>query len=309
MAYRDGRDEPLDVTPLTGVVAGRTIGGMSEAPQRPSIRARMRVARAHLLIALLKHVQRLVSGRAFKVVLRVLLTPILLVWLVVFSIQVLYGRGPKWLTELNPEVAQAMAQLEEAKNKPIHSDISDREHAALQATTWGMAGAGVVIEVAIATSSKTLGFAMSVSAGCFAIAIPLLIALGFVQSHLFDPKKDRPTTTREMLSLTTRIYATQFLFCVGLTAMLFDFNRLVAIAFLVGCLLALRSFHMFVVPKHQPKVSANNSREVTMPEKSPAPEPATNEEEMRRMLKDNARVSGAVTPTKSPEDPSGDDAE
>jgi hypothetical protein len=48
---------------------------------------------------------------------------------------------------------------------------------------------------------------------------------------------------------------------------------------------------------------------IDMAEKSLPPEPdvpETNEEEMRRMLKDNARLSGGVIPAEPREGPSGD---
>ena len=126
---------------------------------------------------------------------------------------------------------------------------------------------------------------MSVAAGCFATAIPLLIAFGFVQSHQFNPAKDRPTTTQEALNLTALIYGTKFLFCLGLTAMLFDFNRIVAVAFLVGCWLALRSFKRFANSRPTPQVSAPNEHAAVVPMKAlplePANPPTTNTEEMQ----------------------------
>lgn len=222
---------------------------MEPVPQRLPFRTRLKIAGLKLLI-------RVTASQAFKRALLIVFKPVLYVGLVIYACRLVFGHTPKWLAELSPQASQAMAQLEETRNKPIRSNLTDREHAALQATTWGMAGAGVVIEAAIATSSKTLGPAMSVAAGCFGMAIPLLIAFGFVQSHQFDPAKDRPTTTQEAINLAALIYGTQFLFCVGLTAMLFEFNRIVAVAFLVGCWLALRSFKRFAISRPTPRVSA-----------------------------------------------------
>jgi hypothetical protein len=219
---------------------------MESVPQRLPLRTRLKI---RLKIAGLRLLLRIVASRAFKVVLK----PVLYAGLLAYACLLIFGHTPKRLAELNAQSAQLITRLEEVRNKPIRTNLTDREHAALRATTWGTAGAGVVIEVAIATSSKALGPTMCLAAACFAVTIPLLIAFGFVQSHQFDPARDRPTTTQEAINLQALIYGTQFLFCVGLTAMLFDFNRSVAAAFLVGCWLAWRSLKAFTIPPPSPE--------------------------------------------------------
>jgi hypothetical protein len=255
---------------------------MEPVPQRLPFRTRLKIARLKLLISIATSIT---ESQAFKRALLIVLKPVVYVGLMIFVSRLAFGYTPKWLGEVSPQASQSLAQLEETRNKPIRSNLTDREHAALQATTWGMAGAGLVIEVAIATSSKTLGPAMSVAAGCFATAIPLLITFGFVQSHQFNPAKDRPTTTQEAIKLAALIYGTQFLFCVGLTAMLFDFNRIVAVAFLVGSWLALRSFKRFTISRPTPQVSAPDEPAAVVPTKAlplePAIPPTTNTEEMQ----------------------------
>lgn len=270
---------------------------MEPIPKRIAVRIRVQ-------IALLKLLQRIINSSAFRRVFHIVLKPILRVWIYTFLSRIVFGYTPKRVVELDPKAADVIAQLEETRRKPIRAEVTDREYAALQATTWGTAGVALVIEVAIATSSKTLGPGMSIAAGCFAAVIPLLIVFGLIQSHHYDPKKDPPTTAQEVINLMAMIYGTQFFFCVGVTAMLYDFSRTVAIAFLCGCWLALRILRRYsmqtVAAPAIPKV-------IDMAEKSLPPEPdvpETNEEEMRRMLKDNARLSGGVIPAKPPEGPS-----
>jgi hypothetical protein len=273
---------------------------MEPIPKRIAVRIRV-------LIALINLLQRIINSRAFRRVFHIVLKPILRVWIYTFLSRLAFGYTPKRLAELDPKAAAAIAQLEETRRNPIRAEVTDREYAALQATTWGTAGVALVIEVAIATSSKTLGPGMSIAAGCFAAVIPPLMVFGIIQSHHYDSKKDRPTTAQEMINLMAMIYGTQFFFCVGITAMLYDFDRLVAIAFLCGCWLALRilrkySMQIVAVPTI-PKVIAMTEK--PLPPEPDAPE--TNEEEMRRMLKDNARLNGAVIPAEPAEGSSGDD--
>jgi hypothetical protein len=196
--------------------------------------------------------------------------------------------------------------LQSARTKPVQGELSDADRAFIQPLTWGTAGAGLVILTAIVTSSAK-GTALTVAAGCCAVATPLLVAFGFIYPHLFMPKREPPAIVQQVLNIMLLIHGAQILFCAGIVAMLYSFNRAVALVFLVGCLLGWRAVSRFTVPVKRSEAIAAPPKAGTlfgpeynpaMTNKPPAPEPdtETNEAIARRMMKDNARKSGALIP-------------
>jgi hypothetical protein len=258
-------------------------------PPKLALRTRLQIARLQLLLAIVK-------SRAFARVIKWTVRPIALGWLVLLVIRLAFGYTPTRLAAIHPDVAHALADLDAARNKPIRTEITDRQYASLQAMTWGTSGAALVLEAAIATSSKPLGPGMSVAAGCFAVVIPVLVACGFVQSGHYHPDKDHATTVQQSLNLSALIYGTQLAFCIGLASMLYDFNPVVAIAFLVGCILALRIIRRFAALMTPSLAKVTNPEEPIVTEKMSKPEPGTktNVEVARDMLKGNAYLSGAA---------------
>ena len=160
---------------------------------------------------------------------------------------------------LSGESMQLTAKLHEHRSASAHTEITDRQRAVAQSMTWGAAGAAVLILVAIATSSKTFsGAAMTVAATCFAVSIPLFIALGFAYSSHQNEATESPTPN-EALNLHHLLRSAQFLFGLGLAALLWSFDRRVSIAFVVACYLGWRAFMNLVVFRVGEKAAAEVS--------------------------------------------------
>lgn len=216
--------------------------------------------RARLHSALLEVIGWIVRSRAFRFLLR----PILKVWLYIYAFRLAFGATPRVSVPsgsvITEETAGLIARLEDARNKPVTAEFTDRERSLIQSMTWGTAGAAVLILVAICTSSKTLGLAMSVAAGLFAVSIPLLTAFGFAYMHHREANTSNPPATQVILNLHALIYFGQMLFVLGIVAMLWDFNRWVAGTFLVACYFGMRAFKnlvtRYVTPASAKKVTS-----------------------------------------------------
>lgn len=234
---------------------------------RPAFLTRLRL---RVQIILLKGVQRLVFTRFFRFVLQY----VLMVWLLVWAARVVFGRSPIIDVPANsaipPELAQAIAQLEETRRARVKAEMTERSRDIVQTMTWGTAGVSVLILVAIATSSKTFtGLAMTIAAGCFAISIPLLISFGFAFAHHWDPARD-PPTTQEVINLNALIYAGQFVFAFGLASLLWSFDYRISLAFLVACYLGTRALKNLVTNRISPKVAQDVSAMIKAANDAPA---------------------------------------
>jgi hypothetical protein len=147
--------------------------------------------------------------------------------------------------EPNSKAAQLIADIETRMNAPVDVGASEKDRAVNQSLTWGLAGVGVVILIAIVTTQK-FSPANWVAVTCLALAVPLLVMLGFVDAVLADPKRT-PSIMRDRLILVISLYGVHLIFYIGFTAFLWSYDARVSLAFLIGCLLAWRLFQRFVV--------------------------------------------------------------
>lgn len=98
---------------------------MEPVPRHLPFRIRLKIARLKLLIRITTSIT---ESQAFKRTLFIGLKSALYVGLVIDVCRLVFGYTPKWLAELSPQASQAIAQLEETRNKPIRSNLTDREH-------------------------------------------------------------------------------------------------------------------------------------------------------------------------------------
>jgi hypothetical protein len=202
----------------------------------------------------LKSVLLTIAGRILlsRIFMRFVMPPLMAVGYVIYACIHAFGPrrkfdvpsgGPVHLSEW----AELAARIQESKDGPQRKEISEEHRARMQSMTWGTAGAAVVILVAIATSSKAfVGPAITIAAMCFAFTIPLLIVFGFAISHHLNPARPPPEPT-ESSNATYLILAAQFVFAVGIGALLWSFDIKVALAFMVACCLAWRAYSNLVV--------------------------------------------------------------
>jgi len=199
-----------------------------------------------LAIAFLQFLQYLLRTPIGQLGLRIAIVIIFVPYLIWFLIWTVLGGRPR-NPYPDPRVNALWAQIEASRNAPTKR-ITDRDRDTLQATTWGLAGAAVVILTAIVTASIAAPHGpnrlLLISAGCFAFSIPLLVALGMQQAAIHSQNRDPPFV---QTALTLFIYTqmAQTLFCLGLVAMLWSFNWEVSLVFILGVLVAWKSLVSF----------------------------------------------------------------
>jgi len=196
-------------------------------------------------IRFLQFLQRMLNSPRFRRFMLIVIRPFLYALLLGFGVAVVFGYTPK---KIDPEskTAQLWRDIQATRSQRITvANVKDRDRALSQTTTWGMAGLGVLLLAAILTSPKS-GAAVSIAIGCFAISVPLLVALGALSWLHFD-EKGVPPTAQEIIYTTALTHMGQFLFCVGLGALVWSYDARAAIVFLVGCGIGLRVFQLFAV--------------------------------------------------------------
>jgi len=142
-----------------------------------------------LLIASIQMLQRFTNSRTFRLLMR----PFLLVWVWYRICAMVFGAIPKSWATASPEVAQAVSQLEAARNARTQTDLmTDTDRTLLRTLTWGVAGIAVIILTTVITAQKSSP-ALWLACACFALVVPFLAVLGVVASQYMDPKKTPPT--------------------------------------------------------------------------------------------------------------------
>jgi hypothetical protein len=191
-------------------------------------RIRVRIWRLQLL-------SRFVKTAWFRVA---VLHPAVRLRLLWFVWAIFFDRLPE---TSNPQVATLQGELKARLDAPLAaSEATERGRAVNQAMTWGTAGVGVVILIAIITA-HALNPALETATAAFAVSVPFLVVLGFLYALQSDPKAT-PPTVRAALFQVTLLYAAHLLFYFGLAALLWSYDPRIAALFVVACYLALRYF-------------------------------------------------------------------
>jgi hypothetical protein len=158
-----------------------------------------------------------------------------------FAFMVVFGYKPKIKPEPASQLALEWDQIQKLRDAPVDA-VTDRYRDTMRAMTWGTAVTAVLILTAIATNSKpSPSTALQVAAALFALATPFLIMLGVVFNSHADAKEPRPTW-QQTFNITAAIYGTQFVFGLGIVALLWSFDWRVAVAFLIAVYFAWRCF-------------------------------------------------------------------
>ena len=158
------------------------------------------------------------------------------IWKIFAEPDKLHGLDPR----VAPMVVQLKASLERRTKHSLNETDRDRSINLNRAMTWGVAGVAIVLltTVIVATHPSTDKAALFAGA-CFAFAIPILIACGFVQMSHADTTIE-PPTVREVWKVTNRIYLAYVIVCFGMAAMLWSYDWIVSVIFVVSLYLAFR---------------------------------------------------------------------
>jgi hypothetical protein len=154
-------------------------------------------------------------------------------------------RLPKGFGESSdPKAAKMIVELKAAWNARVER-YTDKDRAADQTMTWGMAGGGGVILIAIVTTQK-FSPATWVAATCLSLAVPFLAVLGATHALQAGPKSV-PPFVRDILWGSLLLQAVHFIFYVGFAAFLWSYDARIAVVFVIGSYLALSYFRKFAM--------------------------------------------------------------
>jgi hypothetical protein len=190
---------------------------------------------------------------------------------------VIFDRIPTSITDANPNIAKAIAELRAKQNERVQAvgtdrDI-DRNRAVDQAMTWGVAGVGVIILTAIiaghiSSPSSSSSISLWIATACFSFSVPFLIVLGIICLAQSDPKSSRPTV-RQVIGVSSSIWMAQFVFAVRFAAFLWSYSPITTLIFVFGCFRARRYFHKFAVASHP--IQAGHPTETALPTEATKP--------------------------------------
>lgn len=149
-------------------------------------------------------------------------------------------RNPRATAEATgPEVVGALESLQASLDAPVKFGDLERARAVGQAMTWGVAGAAILLLTATVASGAHRSWELELAASCFAPVIPILVICGTVYLSYTDAKAPAPTA-RHCFSLNAIMHGSHLVLCVGIAALLWSYQPLVAVVFVVGCWLSWR---------------------------------------------------------------------
>lgn len=215
----------------------------------------IRALASKLIICVLKLLQKIslwiIQTRAFKHLVLGSRARGFLTWFVWKALT-----HPETLNIPDTQATLLLSQLEESLDKrkwgqSVNENERDRAIAFNQAQTWGVAGAATLLLTTVILGEHPTDGAAVFAGACFAAAIPILIACGLIQKSYSDSDNPtlQPPSLREGLAVIAKMQFAQLLVCIGLIALLWNYNWIVSVVFIIACMMAWRLFRRSVMER------------------------------------------------------------
>jgi len=137
-------------------------------------------------------------------------------------------------------MGDSLARLKALGNQRVATRWTEEDRAFNRSATWGLAGVGALLLIAIGTT-RPQGSAMWLATACFAISVPMLVTVGLIGMAQTDPRNE-PPIAKDLFRPMMFLWLSHGLFYFGFAAFLWSYDTGVGILYVISLIVCLRIF-------------------------------------------------------------------